>query len=255
MHDLAVMLSAGLGAACLLAVCAVYLRKQSLGWGGALLSLCGLALLGLSYWQAGASDRTAPVLVTRLNAVSAALGRLETQVAGMVERQAGAEARAASDLALRLGTIGAALGRLEAQMAQIVNQQAEHAVAASTSSAGRDDAKLRTESAQRTVQHDHALPSNRLEIGVVGGVTDAELAEIVAWIRKVKAEHRSSRISIEPVMPLQSADPGGERTRLIGEAGRVIDHVFAAISQRVDIGSLVSEDVPEPILRLRFSEA
>jgi hypothetical protein len=37
------------------------------------------------------------------------------------------------------------------------------------------------------------------------------------------------------------------------EVGRVIDHVFAQLHQRVDISSLVAESVPGPRLRLAFS--
>ena len=209
---------AGSARSCLLAVCAVYLRKQSLGWGGALLSLCGLALLGFAYWQAGAAERAAP------------------------------------DLASRLDAIGAALARLEAQLDEVVERQAELA-AALDSPAPLPTATSQGESATVHAQDGDAPASPTFELEVRGGLTDAELAAILAWVREIKAEHRSARISIVPVLPLQSADPDGARARLMGAAGQVIDHVFAALSQRVDIGSLVSEDVPAPTLRLGFSEA
>lgn len=216
MQDVAVVVPGVLGALCLLVVCAVYLRSESFGLGGALLSLCGLALLGLSYWQVGAPDRGAP------------------------------------DLARRLDAIGAALGRLEAQIDQIIEQQAE--LAGAVASAPPDAATSRAESAQAGQQDDDAPASPILEIEVQAGVSEANLAAIVAWIQEVKAERRTSRISIEPVMPLQSADPDGQRARLMSEAGRVIDHVFAALRQRVDIGILVSEDVSEPALRLGLAD-
>jgi hypothetical protein len=38
------------------------------------------------------------------------------------------------------------------------------------------------------------------------------------------------------------------------EVGRVIDHVFEQLHQRVDIATLVSEQVPGPRLRLVFAD-
>jgi len=219
MQVLAIVVPGVLGTLCLLVVCTVYLRKQGFGQGGALLSLCGLALLGVSYWQAGAPDRAGPDLSTRLDAIAAALARLEEEIR------------------------------------QIGERQAELAVAQRASSADPDAATSPAETASASGQDDDAPASPILEIKIVSGVSEAELAAIVAWVQEIKAEHRSSRISIEPVMPLQSTDSEGQRTRLMSEAGRVIDHVFAALRQRVDIGSLVSEDVPEPRLRLGFSDA
>jgi hypothetical protein len=219
MQDLAIVVPGMLGTLCLLVVCAVYLRRQGFGQGGTLLSLCGLALLGMSYWQAGAPDRAGPDQSTRLDAIAAALARLEAQIAEIDERQA------------------------------------ELAVAERASSVEPDAPTSQVEGAPAAGQDDDAPAPPILEIEVVGGVSEAALAAIVAWVQEIKAEHRSSRISIEPVMPLQSTDSEGQRTRLMSEAGRVIDHVFAALRQRVDIGSLVSEDVPEPRLRLGFSDA
>jgi hypothetical protein len=118
-----------------------------------------------------------------------------------------------------------------------------------------DAATPHTESAQASDQDDPASSSAMLEIEVLGGVTDADLAAIVARIRKVKAEHRSSRISIEPIMPLASADPGSRRTSLIGEAGRVIDHVFVAIRQRIDISPGCGQGFPRADLSPRRSAA
>jgi hypothetical protein len=223
--DLAVIVPGALGALCVVVVCAVYWRKQGFGQGGALLSLCGLALLGLAYWQAGAQDRAMD-----------------------------AQDRAMPDLARRLDAIAAAMARLEAQVARIIERRAEPA-AAGTSGATPGEDTSRAESAPAGGQDDDAPASAVLEIEVEGGVSDAKLAAIVAWIEQVKAEHRTSRISIEPVMPLQSADPDGQRATLMSEAGRVIDHVFAALRQRVDIGRLVLEDVPGPRLRLGLSDA
>jgi hypothetical protein len=82
-----------------------------------------------------------------------------------------------------------------------------------------DAATPHTESAQASDQDDRASSSAMLEIEVLGGVTDADLAAIVAWIREVKAEHRSSRISIEPVMPLASAVSFAVRTRADARKG------------------------------------
>jgi hypothetical protein len=221
---LAVAVPGVLGTVCLLVVCAVYWRRQSLRLEGALLSLCGLALLGLSYWQADAQDRAVPDLARRLDAIAVALGRLEAQVAQVIQRQAELAVAGASDP-------GQGQETFRANSAQAVQQQA--------------------------VEQDNDAPAPPiLEIEVQGrGLSDADLAAIVAWMERIKAEHRASRISIEPVMPLESADPGGERAQLMNEAGRVIDHVFAAIGQRVDISSLVAEDVPGPRLRLGLSDA
>jgi hypothetical protein len=198
-----------------------------------LLSLCGLALLGVSYWQAGAPDRAGSDLSRRLDAIAAALARLEAQIAEIDERQAG--------LAV-------------AQRASSADPDAATSPAG-TAPADRQAATSPAETASAAGQDDDAPLSPILEIEIVSGVSEAELAAIVAWVREIKAEHRSSRISIEPVMPLQSTDSDGQRTRLMSEAGRVIDHVFAALRQRVDIGGLVSEDVPEPRLRLGLFDA
>jgi hypothetical protein len=97
-----------------------------------------------------------------------------------------------------------------------------------------------------------AVDASVLEIEVLGGVSDDELAAIIAWIRRVKREHRTSAIFVEPVIPLGSTDPAGQRQRLMSEAGRVIDHVYVQLNQRIDIASLVSEDVPGLRLRLGF---
>jgi hypothetical protein len=223
MQDLAIVVPGMLGTLCLLEACAVYLRRQGFGQGGALLSLCGLALLGVSYWQAGAPDRAGPDLSRRLDAIAAALARLEAQIAEIDERQA--------ELAV-------------AQRASSADPDA------ATSPAGTAPATSPAETASAAGQDDDAPLSPILEIEIVSGVSEAELAAIVAWVREIKAEHWSSRISIEPVMPLRSTDSDGQRTRLMTEAGRVIDHVFVVLRQRVDIGSLVSEDVPKPRLRL-----
>jgi hypothetical protein len=224
MPDLAVVVPGVLGAVCMLVVCAVFLGRRRLGPGGALLSLCGLTLLGLAYWQVVAPGPAAP------------------------------------DLARRLDEIGASLARLEAQIAEIGARQTEPAAAGIPRSdtdttppaGGQDDVA----SAAPAVQEDAAaVGAPVLEIEVRGSLSQAELASIVAWIEEVKAERPSARVAIAPVMPLQSADPAGGRAMLMSEAGRVIDHVFVALRQRVDIGSLVSEDVPAPRLRLALSDA
>jgi len=211
-----------LGALCLLVVCAVYWRQQRLRIGGALLALCGLALLGLASWQLGADDRGVPDLAGRLDAISEALPRLEAQIAQVVEGQA--------DLVAMLEASNAA--------PDAVNLP--------------EQGTLPEQSVQPTQEADE--PALTLEIEVLGGVSDEELATIIAWIQEVRTDHRSSTIYVEPVMPLDSADPGGQRRRLMDEAGRVIDHVFEALNQRIDILGLVSEPVPGPRLRLGLSE-
>jgi hypothetical protein len=203
--DVAVIVPGVIGSICLIAVCVVYLRRQSLRLDGALLAVCGLALLGLAYWQAMSLPRVAPDLAGRLDAISEALSRLEGQIAHIADDQA------------RLTADGFAS-----------NQDAQGG------------------------EPGDASTSQSLEIEVLGGVSDQELVEIVGWIRQVRSEHRSARILIEPVIPLGSADPAGQRKRLMNEAGRVIDHVFDELNQRVDIANLVSEDVPGPRLRLGF---
>jgi hypothetical protein len=214
---LAAVVPGVLGTLCLFVVCAIYWRERRLRLDGALLSLCGVVLLALSYWQAEAQHRAVP------------------------------------DLARRLDAIDLALGRLEAQVAQVRERQAELAIA-DPPSAAPDEGTPQADSAPPVQQDDDAPAPLILEIEVREGVTEAELAAIVSWMEKVRAEHRAPRITIEPVMPLQSADPGGQRARLMNEAGRVIDHVFAAIGQRVDIIGLVAEDVPAPRLRLGLAD-
>jgi hypothetical protein len=222
MNDLATLVSGALGALCLLVVCTVYWRQQRLRIGGALLALCGLALLGLASRPLGAEDRAVP------------------------------------DLAACLDVIGEALPRLEAQVARLVQQQADLVAMLEASNTAPGDANLPEQGAipeQGTSATQHVdEPALTLEIEVLGGVSDEELATIITWIQEVRADHRSSTIYVEPVMPLDSADPGGQRRRLMDEAGRVIDQVFAALNQRIDIVGLVSEPVPGPRLRLGLSD-
>jgi len=210
-RDLAVIAPVVIGSLCLLTVCAVYVRSRSFRLDGALLALCGVVLLALSYWQAG-RDGAERDLAGRLDA----LALLEGRIAEIADDQA----RLA---ALVAGPPGA-------------DQIAEIAPAAPPAMASRS-------------------PSRVLEIEVLGGVSGDELAAIVTWIRQVHAADRTARIVVEPVMPLASADPAGQRRRLMDEAGRVIDHVFEELNQRVDIVTLVSESVPGPRLRLALSDA
>jgi hypothetical protein len=164
-----------------------------------------------------------------------------------------AEERNAPALSGQLEEISATLRRLEAQMAQVLEEQARlaAAVAALSAQAGASPAARAVPSVSGPASR-ASLPQV-LEIEVLGGVSGDELAAIVSWVRRVHATHRSSRIVVEPVMPLDSADPAGQRRRLMDEVGRVIDHVFAQLHQRVDISSLVAESVPGPRLRLAFS--
>lgn len=212
-RDLAVIAPVVMGSFCLLAVCAVYLRSQSFRLDGALLALCGVVLLAISYWQVG-KDQGEQDLARRLDA----LALLEGSVADIADDQA------------RLATTVAALERPAASQIAKLAPGAPPPVASSA-------------------------PSQVLEIEVLGGVSGEELDAIVTWIRQTYATDRSSHIVVEPVMPLTSADPAGQRRRLMNEAGRVIDHIFEELNQRVDIVTLVSEPVPGPRLRLARSEA
>jgi hypothetical protein len=157
--------------------------------------------------------------------------------------------RHAADLARRLE----ALALLEGRIAEIADQQTRLADAmlgprgaASPTIAGVTPAAGPAARAPR---------SDVLEIEVLGGVSSDELATIVGWIREAHATHRSSRIVVEPVMPLASADPDGQRRRLMNEVGRVIDHVFDKLNQKVDIATLVAEPVPGPRLRLALANS
>lgn len=213
-RDLAVIAPVVIGSLCLIAVCSVYVRSQSFRLDGALLAACGVALLGLSYWQAADSGE--------------------------------------EDLALRLD----ALALLEGRIAEIADNQARLAevIAAAEESPSEPPVEAPSATEEITVAPVAAESlAQVLEIEVLGGVSGDELAAIVEWVRAVRAEHRSSRIVVEPIMPLESADPGGQRRLLMNEAGRVIDHVFDELNQRVDIASLVSESVPGPRLRLAYS--
>jgi outer membrane protein OmpA-like peptidoglycan-associated protein len=96
------------------------------------------------------------------------------------------------------------------------------------------------------------LPPDSLEIEAIGGVSDKELGAIVSWIQEIKSERPASVILIEPVMPHESTDLAGQRKRLMNEVGRVMDHVFDEMSQRIGITKLSSENVPGPRLRLHF---
>lgn len=212
-RDLAVVAPIVIGSLCLLTVCAVYLRSQIFRLDGALLAVCGVVLLALSYWQAGKD-------------------------------------RAELDLARRLD----ALALLEGRIAEVADDQARLAamVAAPESSAAGQIAEVAPGAGPAMAS---SPPSRVLEIEVLGGVSGEELAAIVTWIRQIHATDRSARIVVEPVMPLTSADPAGQRRRLMDEVGRVIDHVYEELNQRVDIVTLVSEPVPGPRLRLALSDA
>jgi hypothetical protein len=219
-RDLAVIAPVVMGSFCLLAVCAVYLRSQSFRLDGALLALCGVVLLAISYWQVG-KDRGEQDLARRLDA----LALLEGSIAEIAADQA------------RLAAVVAA------QAPPAAGRIANGAPGASPAVAPGAPSAVASSAPQV------------LEIEVLGGVSGEELDAIVAWIRQVYATDRSSHIVVEPVMPLTSADPAGQRKRLMDEAGRVIDHVFEELNQRVDIVTLVSEPVPGPRLRLTRSEA
>jgi len=175
-------------------------------------------LLGLPYAQGVAEERTVPGVSGQLEEITDTLRRLEAQIARVIEEQA---------------RLAAAVAALNAQAGASPAAQAAPSVSVPASRA--------------------PLPPI-LEIEVLGGVSGEELAAIVDWVRRVHATSRSSRIVVEPVMPLDSADPVGQRRRLMDEAGRVIDHVFEELNRRVDIVTLVSESVPGPRLRLARSE-
>ncbi len=220
-RDLAVIAPVVMGSFCLLAVCAVYLRSQSFRLDGALLALCGVVLLG---FPTGRSARTG----------------------------------ATQDLARRLD----ALALLEGSIAEIAADQARLAeVVAAPGAAGRGPDRrsgagcVTSRGAGRAVTPWHR-PRRRSWRSRFWVACPAR-SWTPSWPGSAKSTPPTgpSHIVVEPVMPLTSADPAGQRKRLMDEAGRVIDHVFEELNQRVDIVTLVSEPVPGPRLRLARSEA
>jgi hypothetical protein len=206
-----------IGSICLLTVCGVYLWKQSFKLGGLLLSICGIALLGLSNWQARSGEQALSDLTGQLAEISGRWAGLETQMAQIAENQT------------RLAALVGALQ--EPQASAFTARQAEPQTAA-----GVPD----------------TLPPDSLEVEAIGGVSNEELDAVVSWIQDTKSERPRSVILIEPVMPHESADPDGQRKRLMSEAGRVMDHVFDEIGQKIEVARLSSDNVSGPQLRLRF---
>jgi hypothetical protein len=205
------------GSICLLTVCGVYLWKQSFKLGGLLLSICGVVLLGLSDWQARSGEQVV------------------------------------SDLALQLGETRDAWTGMEAQFAQIAENQEQLAVLLAALNKRR--ASELTEDQGKppaAVGVPDTLPPDSLEVEAIGGVSKDELDAVVAWIQEIGSERPGSVILIEPVMPRESADLDEQRKRLMNEAGRVMDHVFDEIGQRIEVARLSSDNVPGPRLRLRF---
>jgi outer membrane protein OmpA-like peptidoglycan-associated protein len=206
-----------IGTICLLTVCSVYLWKQSFKLDGLLLSICGVVLLGLSTWQVRSGEQ------------------------------------ALSDLPRQLGEIRDTWAGLEAQIAEIAkNQRQLTTLLGALKEAHASASKARQAEPQTAADVPEALPPDSLEIEAIGGVSGEELDAIVSWIQDIKSERPTSVILIEPVMPHESADSDGQRKKLMNEAGRVMDHVFDAIGQRIEVTRLSSDNVPGPRLRLHL---
>lgn len=215
-NSLELIVPAVIGGICLLTVCGVYLWKQSFNLGGMFLSVSGVVLLGLSNWEPQSDE-------------------------------------ALSDLIPLLGEIRAARTGQEAQLGQIIRNQEQMAALLG----GLDQTHASTlrapEAETETAAGDpERLPPGSLEIEALGGISNGELDAIVAWVKDVKSEHPASVLFIDPVMPHASYDLDGQRRRLMNEAGRVIDHVFKEMRRTIGVASLRSENVPGPLLRLRF---
>jgi hypothetical protein len=215
--NLGFIVPVAIGSICLLAVCSVYFWKQSFKLDGLLLSICGVVLLSLSTWQARSGDQ------------------------------------ALSDLTRQLGEIRDAWSGLEAQIAQIAKNQRQLTTLLSALKETHASAFKAHQAEPQTAAAVPDMPSSdSLEIEALGGVSGKELDAIVSWIQDIKSERPTSVILIEPVMPHESADSDGQRKRLMNEAGRVMDHVFDAIGQRIEVTRLSSDNVPGPILRLHL---
>jgi hypothetical protein len=215
--NLSFIVPVAIGSICLLTVCSVYLWKQSFKLDGLLLSVCGVVLLGLSNWQGRSGDQALSDPSRQLDEISDAWAGLEAQIAQFAENQR--------------------------QLAALVGALKETHASAFTA---------RQAVPQTAADVPDTLPPDSLEIEAIGGVTNEELDAIASWIQEIKSERPASVILIEPVMPHESADLDGQRKRLMNEAGRVMDHVFDEISQRIEVARLSSENVPGPRLRLRF---
>jgi len=210
----------------------------------------------------GGAERAGLLAITgQLEDIRDVLRRLEALIEQVVAEQVRLDAAVA--LLNEQARLAAAVeqARLDAAVAAL-NQQAQLTAAiartqldvSQAGSIARPPARTEPVGAATGGEREVAAPlPSVLEIEVLGGVSDEELATVVAWIEQVHARHRSSRIAVEPVMPLTSADPAGQRKRLMEEAGQIIDYVFDELNQRVDITPLVSRRVPGPRLRLMFS--
>jgi len=143
----------------------------------------------------------------------------------------------------------------KAPAASVEGEPRASATAAPRTSLAADLAAAALPSSAATAAASSVAPPRVLEIDALGGVSEEELTAIVDWIRQVHGVNRSARILVEPVLPLDSVDPDSQRRHLINEAGRVIDHVFEELNQKVDISTLVSEPVPGPRLRLLLANA
>lgn len=81
-RDAAFVLGLVLGTLAIVSACWVWLRRQTFGVGGGVLSMVGLVLVGLSVWS------TAKVQVSPTGGLSAEFERLERQVDELAERNA-----------------------------------------------------------------------------------------------------------------------------------------------------------------------
>lgn len=253
----------------------ISLRWWRLGRGHVLASIVLSALSGSSMMQALAQEPATVrgkgtaesgdllALTGQLEDIRETLRRLEGLIAQVVEKQVRLDAAVASLNEQARLAAAVERARLDAAVAAL-NQQAQLTAAigrtqldiSQAGSIARPATVAEGVGAAKGSNRDVAeLWSSSLEIEVLGGVSGDELAAIVAWVRGVRAENRSSRIVVEPIMPLDSIDPEGQRRRLMDEAGRVIDYVFEELDQRVDIVTLVSEPVPGPRLRFTLTDA
>ncbi|MEM7026340.1 MAG: hypothetical protein AAF637_27745, partial [Pseudomonadota bacterium] len=78
--DLMVLLPSIIGSICLLAVCVVFVRSRRFGFDGALLAVCGAALLALPLLQS-AEERAVQKTASRLDRINDTLPKLEERMA------------------------------------------------------------------------------------------------------------------------------------------------------------------------------
>jgi outer membrane protein OmpA-like peptidoglycan-associated protein len=239
------IIPAAIGSICLLTVCGVYLWKQSFRLPGLVLAVCGVVLLGASIWQPRTDDQTLPDLARLFGEIRDASTGRHAQLAEIIKNQAELAALLRGFEETRVPTSPAPEPELQTAASEAASLRASEETGTSTSPAPEPE--------PQAAASDAATPRpDSLEVEAAGGVSKEALDAVLSWVRDTKPEHPASVILIEPVVPDEGADLDGQRRRLMNDAGRVIDHVFKETRQKVQVARLVSDDVPEPLLRLRL---